>query len=359
MPIDLERQPSGLQEETSAPPEPSGRAGQQVRTSRPRRLLGVITLTVVGVLVGFALASSQSNGPAVNVAPPVDELPAATANGVASAAAAIAPSVVQISSPAGLGSGVVYTSDGLILTAAHVIDGIDTVEIRLADGRLLAGTVLGTHTPTDVGVISIEALDLPAAVLGYGISAQVGELAIAVGSPFGLDQTVTAGIVSAVSRNVNGVPMVQTDAAINPGNSGGPLVNAFGHVMGINDVIFTEGGGSDGIGFAIAIDVAIVVADQLVAGGDVELAALGAATVPDTTGSGGAVVGDVLANFPAADAGLLIGDRIVAVDDTRILDPGDLFAAIVMHRPGSSVAIGFIRDGQPLIIDVTLAGIER
>jgi serine protease Do len=254
---------------------------------------------------------------------------------------------------------VIYRSDGLILTAAHVVDGLNDVQVRLADGRLLPGRVVGTHTPTDVAVISIEATGLTPAVLGYGTGAQVGETAIAVGSPFGLNQTVTAGIVSAVGRNVNGVPMVQTDAAINPGNSGGPLVNAAGHVIGINDVIFSEGGGNDGIGFAIAIDVGIVVADQLVAGDGVELAALGAATVPDTTGAGGAIVREVIPGSPAATAGLLVGDRIVSVDGTAILNPSDLFAAVVVHRPGSIVEVGFTRAGQPITVLTTLAGIER
>jgi S1-C subfamily serine protease len=317
--------------------------------------------------VGFGLASTRTDeasavaaGPATaSASPATSATPTGETSGIAATAAAVAPSVVQISSTAGLGSGVIYTPDGLILTAAHVVSDIDVVDIRLADGRLLVGTVVGTHGPTDVAVISIDASNLATAVLGYGTSAQVGETAIAVGSPFGLDQTVTAGIVSAVGRNINGVPMIQTDAAINPGNSGGPLVNASGHVIGINDVIFTEGGGSDGIGFAIAIDVAIVVADQLVAGVDVELAALGTATIPDTTGRGGAIVGEILPGFPAQAAGLIVGDRIVSIDNTPIADPADLFAVIVMHRPGSTVTIGFVRGGQTLSVDVVLAGIER
>jgi serine protease Do len=318
--------------------------------------------------MGFGLASTRTNEASTVVAqaatvapssPSTFAAPTENPGGIAATAAAVAPSVVQISSTAGLGSGVIYTSDGLILTAAHVVDDIDVVDVRIADGRLLVGTVVGTHRPTDVAVISIDANNLTPAVFGYGTSAQVGETAIAVGSPFGFDQTVTAGIVSAVGRNVNGVPMVQTDAAINPGNSGGPLVNAFGHVIGINDVIFTEGGGSDGIGFAIAIDVAIVVADQLIAGVDVELAALGAATIPDTTGRGGAIVGEIPPGFPAEAAGLIIGDRIVSVDNTPVADPADLFSVIVMHRPGSTVTIGFVRDSQTLSVDVILAGIER
>jgi serine protease Do len=277
---------------------------------------------------------------------------------IAQVAASVAPTVVQLQSESGLGSGVIYDSDGLILTAAHVVAGVDQVEVRLADGRLVHGRVLGAHTATDVAVISISEDDLAVATLGYGAGAQVGETAIALGSPFGLDQTVTAGIVSATGRNVNGVPMVQTDAAINPGNSGGPLVNRAGHVIGINDIIFTEGGGNDGVGFAIAIDIAIVVAEQIVAGEDVQLAALGVASIPDTSGRGGAIVREVVEGSAAARAGFEVGDRIVAVDRIPVSDPGELFAAVVSHRPGTSVEIELIRNGEPLTFSTTLTGID-
>ena len=153
--------------------------------------------------------------------------------------------------------------------------------------------------------------------------------------------------------------MVQTDAAINPGNSGGPLVNGSGQVIGVNDVFFTEGGGNDGIGFAISIEVAIVVADQLVGGSDVELAALGTATIPDTTGRGGAIVREIVPGSPAESSGLEVGDRIVAVDGVSILDPADLFAAVVSNRPGTEVTVELVRAGAVQQVLVPLAGIER
>jgi len=332
--------------------------GPVQRRRRNRPVLGALAMVVIGLLAGLLLATSLTSDPTITIAGPTATTSDSLGGSVAFAAAAVAPSVVQIETPTGLGSGVIYRSDGLILTAAHVVDDVASVQIRLADGRLLPGKVVGTHPPTDVAVISIEATNLTAAVLGYGTGAHVGEVAVAVGSPFGLNQTVTAGIVSAVGRNVNGVPMVQTDAAINPGNSGGPLVNAAGHVIGINDVIFSEGGGNDGIGFAIAIDVGIVVADQLVAGGGVELAALGVGTVPDTSGAGGAIVREVIPGSPAATAGILVGDRIVSVAGAAVLDPGDLFAAVIVHRPGSIVEIEFTRDGHPNTVLATLAGVE-
>lgn len=309
-------------------------------------------MLAVGVLLGLVLASDRP-------AEPISFDPGSATVDIAQVAADVAPAVVQLEAEEGLGSGVIYDSSGLILTAAHVVAGAETVNVRLADGRLFRGEVVGTHPTTDVAVVSIEGEGFPTAILGYGSATRVGETAIALGSPFGFDQTVTAGIVSATGRNVNGVPMVQTDAAINPGNSGGPLVNGSGEVIGINDVIFSRGGGNEGIGFAIAIDVAIIVAEQLAAGEDVQLASLGVTTIPDTTGEGGAIVREVVEGSAAEEAGLDVGDRIVAVDGSPIADPGSLFADIVSRRPGTPVDIELVRDGQRLRVIAELTGLDR
>ena len=362
MTTDLDRRKAGEQTELF----PSADQPTLDSRSRRRRPVGFLLTAAIMLVVGFLIArgtTPASDAPTSGTDANVILVPSPQASvdpgDIAAVAALVGPSVVQLESDAGLGSGVVFDPSGLILTAAHVVGEADTINVRLEDGRLFEGTVVGSHATTDVAVISIEGDGFPTAVLGYGTSARVGETAVALGSPFGLDQTVTAGIVSATGRTINGVPMVQTDAAINPGNSGGPLVNGAGHVIGINDVIFTQGGGNDGIGFAIAIDIAIIVAEQLVAGGDVQLSALGVATIPNTTGEGGAIVREVASGSAADGAGLEVGDRIVSVDGNPVFDPAGLFAEIITHRPGQPVDVELSRDGQSHQIRVELDGIER
>ena len=359
MTSDLDHRIAGQQDELFPPPNrPVGRPRGGVAL-----FIGALILLTVGFFVGRALTPSQPTFSLTGTVEPIGVTPAPLVpidpGDIASVAALVSPTVVQLETNVGLGSGVIYDSSGLILTAAHVVDGAETLNVRLLDGRLFEGTVVGVHDATDVAVVSIQGDTFPIAVLGYGTSTRVGTTAVALGSPFGLDQTVTAGIVSANGRIVRGVPMVQTDAAINPGNSGGPLVNGAGQVIGINDIIFSEGGGNDGIGFAIAIDIAIVVAEQLVAGNDVELAALGVATIPNSTGEGGAIVREIAPSSAADRAGLEVGDRILSIDGIPILEPGDLFAEIVTHRPGESAEIEFSRSSQLHSITVELDGIER
>ena len=292
----------------------------------------------------------DSGGGAVAPTPVVDG-----AERAATAAAAIAPAVVQIETRTGVGSGVVYDESGLVLTVAHVVGNNGTVDVRLADGSTVAGEVLGTHTETDVAVVRISSDDVPAvAELATGTEPVVGQLAVAVGSPFGFDQTVTSGIVSAVDRIVNDVAMVQTDAAINPGNSGGPLVDASGRVIGLSDVIFTESGGNEGVGFAITIDVAALIADQIVAGETPQLALLGVSTTASADGSRGAQVAEVVPGSAAADAGIAEGDLVVSVDGSPVADSSQLRAQITKRSPGTDVTIGLERDGGTRDVVVTL-----
>ncbi len=278
------------------------------------------------------------------------------ADPVADIAAAVSPAVVQISTTQGLGSGVIYDSDGLILTAAHVVEGVTNVDIRLYDGRTVPGKVLGTHEPTDIAVIKIEGSpDLPVAQLAIGADIRVGQLAVALGSPFGLEQTVTAGIVSAVDRNVSMVSMVQTDAAINPGNSGGPLVDGSGRVIGINDQIFTSSGGNDGIGFAISIDLAVIVADQIVAGQDVKTSLLGISTVATAdVRDPGVLVDEVSAGSAAQQGGIEVGDVIVSFDGDAVADIQQLQVKVLNTPPGTLVDIDLLRNGERLTITATL-----
>ena len=214
---------------------------------------------------------------------------------VADVAAALSPSVVQIETADGLGSGVVYRADGYILTAAHVVAGSNQVTVRLADGTRLDGTVVGADENSDVAVVHVDQTDLPTALLADSDEVRVGQMAIAIGSPWGLDQTVTSGVVSSVGRTItgsDGIPrtMIQTDAPINPGNSGGALADRHAQVIGINDAIYSSSGGSDGVGFAIPIDTARSVADRLIAGEEIRTALLGVNGTDPTTGPVGALV---------------------------------------------------------------------
>ncbi len=273
---------------------------------------------------------------------------------VAAIAAQVGPAVVQLETGSGVGSGVIYDPSGLILTAAHVVEGATEVRVRLADGTAVDGTIVGTHGPTDVAVVSISTeRDLPVAELALGVDPSIGSLAVALGSPFGLDQTVTAGVVSAI-RTVGGVGMVQTDAAINPGNSGGPLVDRLGRVIGINDQIFTRSGANDGVGFAISIDIASLVAEQLVAGEEVQLARLGVSSQSVSDGTAGALIQEIAPGSAADDAGLLVGDVIVAIDGQTIRNSGELRAEIISTAPGTVVELAVIRDGEEIVVPAVL-----
>ena len=332
--------------------------GQAAPISMPVSTTTTVPPSTTTTSTSTTVAPTQP--PTTSLPPPATTLAPIVAQPVADIALIVGPAVVQIETRSALGSGIIYSVDGLILTAAHVVDTSDDfVIVRLADGRAVNGEILGVHTATDVAVIKIEPLDgLQAAEIAPPDALRIGELAVALGSPYGLDQTVTAGIVSAIDRVVDGVIMVQTDAAINPGNSGGPLVDAFGRVIGINDLIFTESGGSQGVGFAISIDLAVIVAEQLVAGVDVQLARLGVVVTPATGATPGALVTEVSAGSAADTAGIEEGDIIVRVNGRAILDSDALRARVVKKRPGDTIELEIVREGENLTLSAELGAAD-
>lgn len=275
----------------------------------------------------------------------------------------------------GLGSGFIVSNDGRIITNAHVVDGVDTVQVTLKDGRSFEGRVLGTDPVTDVAVIKIDANDLPTVAISDSDQIQPGEWAIAIGNPLGLDNTVTVGIISATGRSSGqvGVPdkrvnFIQTDAAINPGNSGGPLLNQKGEVIGMNTAIRAD---AQGIGFAIPMNTVQRIADQLAAEGSVEHPYLGVQMVtltPDVQrelnnnpNSGltvdeeqGVLIARVSPNSPAAEAGLRSGDVIQSINGQAIQDAAELQNIVEDSRVGNSLEIGLKRNGQTINLSARL-----
>ncbi len=282
---------------------------------------------------------------------------------VADVAAALLPTIVQIELPfGGLGSGVVYDPDGRILTAAHVVEGVDEVRVRLSDGDRVPGVVLGADSRNDIAVIEVDRTGLPAAPLALDTEPRVGQMAVALGSPWGLDSTVTAGVISAVDRPIqtqNGFrAMLQTDAPINPGNSGGALADRHGRVIGINVSIFSTSGANDGVGFAVPIDRAYRVAEALAGGDEFVPGFLGVVIRSSDDGAAGAVVSEVTPGTAAEQVGIRVGDRIVSVDGTPIADPSDLGAQIRDRQAGDVVSVEVVRDGESLSLDITLGARE-
>jgi S1-C subfamily serine protease len=295
--------------------------------------------------------TSQTSTPMVTIDPGQEP--------VAAVALTVTPSVVQIDTTEGLGSGVVYDASGLVMTNAHVVGTASTVTVRTADGKSHSGQVLGADTGTDIAVVRVSGLSAPAATLSQA-KPMVGQMSVAVGSPFGLTQTVTSGIVSAVNRPVDNdkgvvVNMIQTDASINPGNSGGALADRVGQIIGINTAIFSQTGENNGIGFAIPIATAKNAADKIVAGQSVAKAGLGL-TGPSTTpnGASGAYVKSVTPGGPADSAGIQPGDLITAVDGTQIHAFDELRGTISAYNPGDTVTVTIERDGQSSQVQVTL-----
>jgi len=256
-----------------------------------------------------------------------------------------------------LGSGFIISADGYILTNAHVVSEADEVLVKLSDKREFKAKIIGTDKRTDVALIKIEATNLPKAVIGDPAALKVGEWVAAIGSPFGLENTMTAGIVSAKGRALpqeNFVPFIQTDVAINPGNSGGPLYNLRGEVVGVNSQIYSRSGGSMGLSFSIPIDVAIDISNQLKATGKITRGWLGVAIQELTKelaesfgmkNTNGALIAGVEKNGPADKGGLLAGDVITKFDGKVITSSSDLPRAVGSIKPGKIAAVDILRKG--------------
>ena len=264
-----------------------------------------------------------------------------------------------------LGSGFIISQDGFIISNNHVVRNADEVIVRLSDRREYKAKVVGTDEPSDVALLKIEADGLPAVRLGTGYDLKVGEWVLAIGSPFGFDHSVTAGIVSAKGRSLpreNYVPFIQTDVAINPGNSGGPLFNLNGEVVGVNSQIFSRTGGFMGLSFAIPIDVAMDVADQLREKGRVSRGWLGV-LIQDVTRElaesfgmskpQGALVARVLEGSPAARAGFEVGDILLSFDEQPVERSSDLPPIVGRTRVGREVEVEILRNGESMTLKVT------
>lgn len=270
--------------------------------------------------------------------------------------------------PRGVGSGFILTADGFVMTNAHVVDGADEVIVTLPDKREFKAKIVGADKRTDVAVVKIEATGLPAVKVGDVSRLRVGEWVMAIGSPFGLENTVTAGIVSAKQRDTGDyLPFIQTDVAINPGNSGGPLINMRGEVVGINSQIYSRSGGFMGISFAIPMDEAIRVSEQLRATGRVTRGRIGVQIgqvtkdVAESIGLGkaqGALVTGVEAGSPADKAGVEAGDIITRFDGKPIDKVADLPRLVGNTKPGSKSTVTVFRRGTSRDLGITIAEIE-
>jgi serine protease Do len=274
----------------------------------------------------------------------------------------------------GLGSGVIVSKDGYIITNNHVIENVDAVSVRLVDGRVFEAEIVGADSKTDVAVLKIDGKDLPTLALADSEQARVGDIVFAVGNPLRVGQTVTQGIVSATNRTslslIEGEGyenFLQTDASINPGNSGGPLVDAQGRILGINTAILSQSGGSIGIGFAIPSNMAKNVMISLIQTGEVRRGYLGV-SIGDLNSelaeefgmksTNGAVITQVYPNTPAEDAGLLLYDVITAVNGHEITSRLDLRLQISQMTPGAEINLDLIRDGEKLQLPVVLANLS-
>jgi putative serine protease PepD len=380
---------SGWGADAPAPATHAGEPGRSWRTTALAAGLAALVFGGIGVGVGAEVVggdSTPSSTAGLTVAPASGNV-AADPKSLAGVAAKVLPAVVSINVQVGgggdTGSGVILRQDGYILTNNHVIaaaaGGGATITVTFNDGTTAAATIVGADAEDDLAVIKVAKTGLPVAVLGSASAVKVGDPVLAIGSPLGLQGTVTSGIVSSVNRPVQTsdanqnpfggqqpattvIDAIQTDAAINPGNSGGPLVNAAGEVIGINSAIASTGSalggqaGNIGVGFAIPVDQAKVVAQQLITSGKATHPLLGVslADATDNNGTPLARVQSVVAGGPAAKAGIQAGDIIVAVGDQKTAGAQAAIAAIRSHQPGQQVTVTVLRGGERKTFTVTL-----
>jgi S1-C subfamily serine protease len=375
------------------PPDTTGTVDAPVKRERRGRgfllpLLAALLGAAIGTGITLAVLLPDEQGTGTVTAPAI-EVNGDAGSVVPAVAQAVTPSVVRIdvvggaaANPLGgpgvtpaLGSGVIYRSDGYILTNHHVVDGAEEVRVRLSSGDILDAEVVGSDQLNDLAVLRVERTGLPAInVRSEDEPLVVGETVIAIGSPFGLDASVTTGIISALNREIavdeaeeGGrlvIPsVIQTDAAINPGNSGGALVDARGQLVGINTAILTRSGASQGVGFAVSAEQAIASAVQLIEEGFVRHPLLGIAGIDVTPevaeefgleASRGAVVDSVQEGTGADEAGMRSGDIIVGIDGEPLATMSELVAEVRRRAPGDVLTLTIIRDGEELDVEVTL-----
>ncbi len=367
-----------------------------IATLKPDWLGRRTALLPTPTVIQAPAAAPPSNATAMATAIPSTPAAAAVAGSFSVAARAAGPAVVSVTAqkatarsphlddPAfrfffgerggapqpqvGLGSGVIVSPEGYLLTNQHVVAGADDIEVQLADGRQARAKLIGADAETDIAVLKIDLSPLPVVLIGDPTHLQVGDAVLAIGNPFNVGQTVTAGIVSALGRNRLGLStfenFIQTDAAINPGNSGGALVDAQGALVGINTAIFSQSGGSQGIGFAVPVDLAREVMEALVREGRVVRGWIGVvpreltAEVAESLGLSvreGVLIRGVLQDGPASAAGMRPGDVVLRIGDKPVKNEAELLKAVAALKPQSRVRVAVQRNEQRLDLDVVVA----